>query len=274
MDDRWVAHPVDSDTPIAADGVANTAVTGTHVRPLRSASIIEQNVLVAGCAPALGMLGARLGERPGAGRLRWLPRPSLASLHLLREGLVHVAGLHLLDESSGEYNVPWIRDAFADRAVRVVTLARWQQGLAVARDNPRGVRRVIHLARPGVRVVRRPSGSGAQQLLERHLRGESLTLDNLNIVAQAPDHGSVARLISMGLADSGPCIESVAMEFELDFIPLAEERFDLVVPVDYDELPSIRTLLAELDTPAFRRELDACGGYQSAQTGHVVEVVQ
>lgn len=269
VDGRWVAHAVDSQTPVAADGVAEALDGGqSRVDAMRPRTAMENNVLVAGCAPAIGTLGARLAERPGVGRLRWLPRPSSNSLDLLRRGLVHIAGLHLLDEASGEYNTPWVRRAFADRSMRIVNLARWEQGLVVAPGNPRDIGRIAHLNRPGVRVVRRPEGSGAQQLLERHLREAGLDLHDLQVVTEAPDHASVARLVSLGLADTGPCIRSTALELGLDFVPLAEERFDLVVPVEYDDLPSVRALLGELDTSAFRRELDASGGYDTRHTGH------
>jgi molybdate-binding protein len=203
-----------------------------------------------------------------------LTRPSLTSLDLLERGLVHVAGLHLLDVDSGEYNTPWVRRAFPRRAMRVVNLARWEQGLAIAPGNRRRIRTVADLAAPDLRIAQRPPASGARQLIDRHLDHAGIARAQLNVVAQAPDHASVARLVAMGLADVGPCIRGTALEWGLQFVPLAEERFDLVIPVEYDALPSIRALVGELDTRSFRDELDAVGGYDTSHTGEVVGVVR
>ena len=265
---HWVAHPVPTGAGLAADGLAEARGSGRcAVTPLRSSTALGDAILVAGCAPLLGPLVAGV-RGPGGVAATWLPHNSRRALDLLRQGLVHVAGLHLPDRGAGD-NAPAVRRRFGDRRMLIVNLTRWRQGLVVARGNAVGVRGPDDLARRGLRIVRREPGSGAGKLLDRVARSASVKLAS---GPQATGHLEVARMVASGAADVGVAIESVALACGLSFVPLLEERFDLVVPAELAEDPPVARLLDALDGAAFRRQAVATGGYDLSVCGHVTTV--
>src|SRR5207237_951426 len=142
------------------------------------------------------------------------------------------AGAHLYDEQSGEFNLPFVRRLVPGRDVLVVNLARWREGLVVARDNPRGIRSAADLARPDVRIVNREPGAGARRLLDRALdRAGVASGDVRGYRTVLGGHAAVAQAVAMGMADAGVAAESAALAHGLSFVPLAEERSDLVLPL-------------------------------------------
>jgi DNA-binding XRE family transcriptional regulator len=132
-----------------------------------------EGAVVAGCDPALGLL-ASAAQSAGAARVLLAPVSSRKAIDLLRRGRVRVAGVHLKDPATGEWNLPLLRRALPDEELTVVTFARWQEGLVVARGNPLRLRAVEDLARPGVRFVNREPGTGSRALLDRLLRQAGL----------------------------------------------------------------------------------------------------
>jgi putative molybdopterin biosynthesis protein len=239
------------------------------IQLLRAADEARDALLCVGCAPALGLLTARTAERRGP-RVVWLDCASEDALGHLARGHAHVAGAHLLDDPSGEYNVPRVRALMPDRALRVVELARWEAGLVVAAGNPRRIRGVADLARRGVTVARRPAGAGAEVLLQRLLRQARVPRSAIGLDGPVVHgHLDVARAVALGAADAGVAIRNAALAFGLDFVPLAEERFDLVLGSDAAADPRVARLLDTLTGRAFRRELDCLGGYRTGDTGRV-----
>jgi molybdate-binding protein/DNA-binding XRE family transcriptional regulator len=280
--DRWSAHPLHASDPVSAvipaDGIlaerpraAGGGPGVARVKLLRDRDELRGTLLCVGCAPALGVLAARVRERTGGPRVLWLERSSSDALELLRRGHAHVAGAHLFDEAAGEFNVPFVRRLFPAGAMRVVTLARWEAGLVVARGNPRAVRGVEDLARPELTLAQRDRGSGAQRLLARLLQRAGVPASALR--AQGPaarGHLDVARAVSMGAADAGVAIRSSALAYGLDFVPLAEERFDLVLSKALSEDPRVVQLLDILASRPFRREVESLGGYATRESGALV----
>lgn len=277
VDGAWIAHPLSHGAVGAADGIAKGvdtdrsaggAAATASVLPLAAPAVLERNVLVAGCAPLLGTLAARAGTRFTDARITWLPATSRAALDLLREGLVHVAGLHLVDARSRPENVGTVRRAFPGRRMLVVNLTRWRQGLIVAEGNPLGIRSAADLLRPRLRFAQREQGAGAHGLVSRLLLAEGA--ERVALAGPlAAGHAEVAQLVRCGAADVGVAIESVALAAGLDFVPLAEERFDLVIPADRAEGPPVSRLLDALDDRAFRIEVEHLPGYDGAISGHV-----
>ncbi len=269
IDDRWVAHPV-LDPAHPADGVLVGGLDDPHaatVEPLVDPADLIANVLVAGCAPLLGLLAARLGRRHRDARATWLPSASARSLDLLARRHVHLAGLHLADAAHPAVHAALVTAALPGQRATLVHLTRWRQGLVVARGNPLAIRAPADVLRPDVRCVLRDPGSGAQRLLERVLG----TLAPGNAL-RAADHAEVARLVRWGVADVGVAIESAALAEGLDFIPLSEERFDLVVPDARLSDPSVARLLDLIDRPAFRAEAARLPGYDLSTAGHALAV--
>ncbi len=260
----WVAHP------IALSDVADAELVdgGSRARLLDDVRALRDRLLVAGCDPAVGLL-AHAAERAQV-PVAWLDQTSTQALRALARREVHVAGAHLYDAASGEHNLPFVRRLVPTSCV-AIELASTREGLLVAPGNPRAIRTVADLARDDVRVVNRPAGSAARALLDRELARERVPASEVSGYHRAvAGHEEVARAILDGIADAGIATHAVALAHGLAFVPLHEERFDLVVPAELIELPSVERLLSILSGGAFRRQLRAIGGYETSGTGREV----
>ena len=270
--DRWVAHRLPSLGITAADGIiADTDGDEAEITPLADLGHLERNVLVAGCAPLLGAVAQRVGSRFGDARVTWLRAGNRRSMALLKAGLVHMAGLHLSGDGDAEGTAQAARRVLPGRRLLVVNLTCWRQGLVVPAGNPRGISGGADLANPDLRVVRREEGSGAQALATSLVEAEG--------DCALPDSGPVARghleavnLVRCGAADVGIAIEGAALAEGLDFIPLTDERFDLVVPADVAAEKPVSRVIDALDDPAFRTEVSHLPGYDGSMSGQVTTV--
>jgi putative molybdopterin biosynthesis protein len=268
IEGKWVAHRLAWDARVAADGIiarrpsSRTAV----VTPLADSDRLRSNVLVAGCAPLLGALAQHAGLAPGV-RASWLHASSGRALDLLEAKLVHVAGLHLRD-ASGDANVAASRARLPGRRLLVAHLTRWREGLVVPAGNPLAIRSGADLLRPGLRIARREEGSGAHKLLIDLLAAEGVETPVLP-GPFASGHTDVATLVACGAADVGIAIEGVALASDLGFVPLVEERFDLVVPTEMTDQPIVARLLDTLEDPSFRADAANLPGYDTELCGHV-----
>ena len=275
---RWVAHPLSREDPLAlttsADALlvrGSRADQTVRLRPLRPPEALQANVLVAGCDPGLSVLAGHVEDRWPGQRLRWIPVGSDAALKMLGRGHAHLAGAHLFDEETGEYNLPFVRRAFGGRPMMVVTFAHLEEGFALARGNPLRIRKPEDIARPEIRLVNREPGAGARRLLDRLLRKARVPASAVegyeNLLS---GHLQVAQAVAMGAADVGVVARSAAIAHGLDFIPLSEERFDLVFPKEWSADARAGWIVETLEGRAFRRELASLGGYDTRQSGQVV----
>jgi putative molybdopterin biosynthesis protein len=197
-----------------------------------------------------------------------LPVGSLDGLVNLRQGLCHVAGAHLLDRD-GEYNTPFVRHLFPDRPVGLVTLAYRTQGLIVAPGNPKVIRSVADLSRPEITFVNRNPGSGTRLWLDQELSRIHLPPGLIHGYEHfVSTHTDSARVIQVGKADAAIGIQAAAWEARLDFIPLFEERYDLIF--SNEQLNLLGPLLDHLQTASFRRELNSLTGYNTAHSGEPI----
>jgi putative molybdopterin biosynthesis protein len=199
-----------------------------------------------------------------------LPIGSLDGLINLRQGLCHVAGTHLLD-SSGEYNTPFVRHLFMDRIVTMVTLAHRNQGLIVAPGNPKGLKALSDFARDDVTIINRNPGSGTRLWLDMELARLRLPATLIrgygNFVST---HTAAAKAVRAGEADVAIGIQAAAWETQLGFVPLFEERYDLVIPAEQTQM--VGPLLDYLQTASFRKELNTLTGYNTAHSGEQVPI--
>lgn len=275
VDGRWAAHPVDgADDP--ADGIVHDDATSpgdVDVEPLHGLDACEGNVLLAGCAPLLGIFARCVGRRDGA-RATWIRADSTRALELLERGEVHVAGLHLADAASAAGHSDLVRRRFGDRAMTIVGFARWRQGLAVRPGNPQGIRGIADTVRDDVRFVGRAPGSGAHHLRTRLLAEAGATAPPPTGELEAEGHAEVARLVRLGVADTGIVFEGAARSEGLDFVPLAEERFDLVLPRERLTQPAVARALSLLEHRDFLAQAAPLPGYDLATTGHAQTVTQ
>jgi len=233
---------------------------------------IEGTILAIGSHDmALDLMAQFLAERWPGRRLRSANAGSLGGLIALRRGECHLAGTHLLDPESGEYNLPYVRRYLAGVPVVVVTLAHREQGLIVASGNPKGIRDLWDLSRPDVRFVNRQRGAGTRVLLDYYL--QRLGIDPASIPGYDREeltHLAVAAAVASGRADVGLGIRAAAMG--LDFLPLALERYDLVIPQDLYEDPWFRPLRELLHDSRFQAAVAALPGYDVRAMG--VEVAR
>ena len=261
---------------LSADGIVAERRRGAKAKALFQTlddpANLERQIAVAGCDPALFVIADRLMRGPDPVPVVVWSMGSTDALSELAKETVHLAGVHLRD-SSGDFNLPFLRKHLGRKRMTVVTLAFWQMGLAVALGNRKSIRSVEDLARKGVRIVNRERGSGARQLLDRRLAEAGLSgreLSGYDTVVRL--HTEVGRRVLEGTADAGVTPLAVARLLGLDFIPLETERYDLVMPKELaDGHPTVQRLLEILSTRTVRRELDALGGYDTTHTGELVE---
>jgi putative molybdopterin biosynthesis protein len=193
---------------------------------------------------------------------------SMGGLIALRDGLCHLAGSHLLDPESGAYTLPYLDRILPGREIAVVRLVHREQGLLVAPGNPLGLTGVEDLARPGLRYVNRQRGSGTRVLLDYELARVGIDADGIaGYGREEPTHLAVAAAIAADRADCGMAVRAAARAFELDFVPVTSEPYDLVLQLESLEFPGLEPLWRLLDSEAFRAEVEQLGGYDTAEMG-------
>ncbi len=253
-------------------GTASRRKHSVYVRLLKSHEDVERQVVVAGCDPAIYLAGEHVRRQGGNASVVGWNMTSLAALRALKRGDVHVAGIHMMDPRSGEYNLPFLKRYLQGQAVTVVRFATWQEGLLVKEGNPKHVRGLEDLTRSDIRMVNREKGAGARLLLDyllsRH-RIPSQVVRGYGAIAFSQI--GLGRWIAEGRADVGIGVQAVAQLYNFDFIPLQEERYDLVIPTAYiDSHPGMKIFLDTLGTHKFQQEIEALGGYDAKESGKVI----
>ena len=202
-----------------------------------------------------------------------LPVGSLDGLIALRQGLCQLSGCHLLDPESGEYNTSYVRHLFPGEEMTILTLAHRQQGLLLPPGNPKQIRSLADVTRPDIQIINRKRGTGTRLWLDQTISRLDITPEQVQGYEQlAQTHLQVAQAIAEGKADTGVAVLAAAQRFELDFVPLFEERYDLVLPTRLCDDPLLQPLLDYLQTAVFRRQIASLDGYDSTQTGSEISV--
>jgi putative molybdopterin biosynthesis protein len=219
---------------------------------------------------ALDLLARRLREDEAGPDVITMAMGSLEGLIALRHGAGHVAGCHLFDAETGDFNRSYARALFPGRALALVTLAHRQQGLIVPAGNPGGLEDLAAAVTSGARLVNRNRGSGTRVWLDRLLAGGGV--DPLRVAGYGDEvmtHDAAARAVAEGTADVALGILPAATAHGLDFVPLVEERYDLVTPREHYESELLAPMLNLLKDEAFKREIDDLGGYATREAGSV-----
>jgi molybdenum cofactor synthesis domain-containing protein len=207
------------------------------------------------------------------------PRLRLSSGHIgsqgglmaLRQGRAHLGGSHLFDPETNTYNVPYIQRLLPGIPLKLINLAWREQGLMVARGNPKNIRAVRDLVRPEVRFINRQRGAGTRLLLDYLLKENGLEPSKVHgYDREEYTHMAVAVNVLSGTADVGLGILAAAKALGLDFIPLTPERYDLVVPEATFQDPRFQTLLAVIRSSEFKEAAAALGGYNLKDCGTIV----
>jgi putative molybdopterin biosynthesis protein len=256
--------------PRLSEGVH--AGSEVEVELLRPPEEVAQTIVAIGSHDlTLDLLSSRLAAvRPGAS-LSSSNVGSLGGLIALQRNEAHLAGSHLLDEDTGEYNLSYVRRVLPGRSVVVMTLVHREQGLIVPRGNPKGIASISDLLRDDVLFVNRQKGAGTRVLLDYKLR--QMGLDPSRIKGYEREeftHLAVAAAVMGGAADVGLGILAASRALDLDFVPLLKERYDLVIPSEFYESDQLAPLLGIVRGPDFRREVETLGGYDPSEMGRVV----
>ncbi len=193
---------------------------------------------------------------------------SMGGLMAVKKGVCHFAGSHLLDTEDGSYNISYIRRYLPDTPVKLVHLVLRDQGFIVARGNPKNIRGIEDLVREDITFINRQGGSGTRILLDFRLNQMGITPARIKGYADEEfTHMSVAVAVLSGSADVGLGIYAAAKALNLDFIPVVTEQYELVIPEEHFDSENIRILLETIDTAAFKKRVEALGGYSTEKTG-------
>ncbi|MBI4517814.1 MAG: molybdopterin biosynthesis protein [Deltaproteobacteria bacterium] len=258
--------------PALSEGI--NAGEEVEVELLRSHADIANTIVVSGSHDlSLGVLEDGLKRRAPELKFSTANVGSLGGLLALKRGEAHVVGTHLLDPATGQYNLPDIMKHLQGEPIAVVHLVMRDQGLIVARGNPKAIAGLSDLKRGGVQFVNRQSGAGTRVLLDYELEQLSLTPAQVSGYEREEfTHMAVAVAVASGLADCGLGVKSAAVALGLDFIPVAREEYDLVFRRDCFESAAGQALLEVMRGDGFRAAVEALGGYDASRSGTVKEL--
>lgn len=198
---------------------------------------------------------------------------SMGGIMAVRRGEAHAAGCHLLDTESGEYNRAFIKKYFPNGGVKLLRCVGRQQGLMLQKGNPLGIEKFADIARPSLRYVNRQKGSGTRILTDYLCKKEGLNPDDIyGYEREELTHTSVAAQLASGSADAGMGIYSAAKLYELDFLPVCIEEYDLLIPDHAWDSPMLRQMIATLQSPVFREKILSMGGYTLDNPGEIISI--
>ena len=291
MGDSFVALPLTADTAthagflpaggrvapggqVAAD--VQVAVGGQAVSGQVAGAVVEPigpprpTLVVAGCDPALPLLQTPLARLDPPVAFTWWACSSAEALRLAEAGLVHAAGAHLRG-AGGEYNTGPARDRLRRHGAEVIGFASWREGLVLRADLAGAVGGLDDAVKLGLRLVNREDGAEARRVLEREVARLGVDPGSLpGYQTRATGHLQVAAAIAAGLADVGVASEPAALAYGLAFVPLAAERFDLVIPAAQAASREVQALRRVLASPWLLTQLASLPGYGSARCGEHV----
>ena len=197
---------------------------------------------------------------------------SIGGMLALKNETALMAGSHLFDPETEDFNFPFLKKYVPDKKIVVVNLAIRQQGLIISKGNPKNIRSIKDLAREDIRFINRQRGAGTRILLDYLLKKEKIDPKKIKGYDQEEyTHMAVAVNVLTGIADCGMGIYAAAKALGLDFIPVAKERYDLLIPEEFMEDPRIKAVLDLLNKEEFKKKIEALGGYETYLTGKIMQ---
>ena len=263
---KWVSVPV-SASPYFLPEADGVLIEQNRVTVFPSDGSAKKRIVLAGCDPATSLL-ASMVERAADVEIVHAPASSEQALRWLKEDKVHIAGSHLEDPKTAEFNLPFIHREFGAADIGVVTFAQWEEGFVVARGNPKQIRTVGDLQRKNVWFMNRQPGSGSRLLLDRTLREAGISARKVQGYQRiAAGHLAAAYAVVAGDADCCLATRSAARAFGLGFVPLKSERYDFVFRKTTLETPAVQAFMDVLQRASLRRKLETLAGYDTSKTG-------
>lgn len=223
-------------------------------------------IILAGCDPSASLLAHSL-EREGF-ELIVAYQNSSQAVDLLHEGLVHIAGTHLMEKTGDKAELLPISKMFARNSIAVLSYAMWKEGLIAAQNNPKRIAGIEDLSRKDICITNREPGAGCRRLLDDLLRKNRIISSKVKgydriTLGQLP----AARLVQSGEVDCCIGTQAAAASMGLTFIPLAEKPYLFVLRRKNLTLPPVQALIETLGRSAYRREVEACVGYDMRMAG-------
>lgn len=255
--------------PASAGFSAGTVVPVTMLRKSRP----ENTILAVGSHDlAVELLGVFLRRRLEDAFLSSANVGSMGGIMAIRNNEAHIAGIHMLDEQTGRYNVSFTEKYLANCTWQLVHMAMRQQGFMVLPGNPKGIEGFADLTKPDTTFVNRQRGSGTRMLLDYELRKAGINSSHIvGYEKEVGTHMAVAATVKAGAADTGLGVKAAAVALGLDFVPAAQEQYDLLLNFDADD-PRLQAILEVLQSDEFRREVEGLGGYDLSDAGKLVAV--
>lgn len=243
-----------------------------EIELLKSLADVENTIVAIGSHDiALDLLASELKQDFPELTLSSAHVGSLGGLMALKRGEAHLAGTHLLDEATGEYNVSFIKKHLPGKKIMLVNLAFREQGIIVQPGNPLGISSIKDIVSINAVFINRQKGSGTRILLDYKLRQKRIDpADVKGYEREEFSHMAVAAAILDGAADAGMGILAAARALGLEFIPIVTERFDLAIPDEYFQTRQIKALVSVIRGDRFKTRLISLGGYDSSLSGTVI----
>lgn len=258
--------------PAAVEGISRWADV-TVLLSERDVDVDATILAIGSHDVSLDLLSTRIREEDPSLSLASANVGSMGGIIAIEQGQAHIAGTHLLDPETGDFNVPYILERLSPDEVLLVHLGWREQGLMVAPGNPRGIESVSDLARRDVTFVNRQKGSGTRLLMDYELGRLGVEAgDVTGYEREMFTHTAVAAAVKGGSADAGLGVLAAARALELDFVPVARERYDLLVLGSFSVTRGFEALMAALKDPRYREQVEALGGYDLAESGKIIEL--
>ena len=260
--------------PASSEGLEEGAKVRVFLN--RQRSEVTNTLLISGSHDiALDILASELTSLQNGIRLISSSVGSVGGLLSLSKGFAHMAGTHLLDEDTGEYNVSAIKRHITNEKVHIYDFVGRTQGIMVQKGNPKGIKEVKDLLGDGTKFLNRQRGSGTRVLFDFLLKQSGI--DSENIIGYDNEeytHWNVAAAVSSGFVDAGMGIMAAALASDLEFIPLENERYQIAVPSKFiGSMENVDILLESLLSENLREQIDALGGYDVSLMGNIAAIV-
>lgn len=263
------AHGIIHVEPSCAGLAAGAAVSATLLRNFQP----ENTILSVGSHDlALELLGVFLKRKMSNVSVSCANVGSMGGIMAIRNQEAHLAGIHLLDDKTGIYNISYVENFLGNTPCQLVHLAMRQQGLMVMPGNPKGITGLSDLVRSDISFINRQRGSGTRMLLDYELVKRDMDAKQIaGYEKEVGTHMAVAASIAAGTADTGLGVKAAAAALGLDFIPIAEEQYDILLNFSkHDE--RLQAIIDILKTGEFRQEVEALGGYDLTNAGQFIAI--
>jgi putative molybdopterin biosynthesis protein len=256
--------------PSNSEGVLETETIDAEL--LRPLSEIEKTIVITGSHDnTLDLLADQIRKDNKEFSISSSHVGSMGGLMAIKKGVCHMAGAHLLDPEDGSYNISYIDKYLKGEKVWLINLVMREQGLIIAKNNPKNIKGIKDLTRKDISFINRQAGAGTRILLDYKLDQMGISSDKITgYENEEYTHMSVAVDVLSGRADAGLGINAAAIALNLDFISVITEEYDLVIPDRFFHTDKIQVLLKTIKTPVFQERIMALGGYSTEKTGDII----